>query len=254
MGFFEIIFLVLGVLGLFGLLIESYDKRQENNFIKTNYKQEEFLKKLLSNFKDKNEFHKANVIDSADGYSLFLEEVNLLPVNVWLSKQSLCFSITEDSIKTLFKDLLLARKKNGNKEDPILQKEILNYVPIKRILLTDIVCYLTEGQLTYAQNVSGGGTSLGGAVVGGILAGGVGAIIGSRKKIESEVEEIDDRKIVLIYKENGKVIKKFFDYIFKNVFDTLIPEKDYQTISLIASKPLKKRQQNPKPKRKKDNF
>ena len=78
--------------------------------------------------------------------------------------------------------------------------------------LDKIVYFREIGDVQYTTEISGGkvtggGSSIGGAVVGGLLAGDAGAIIGSRKKIESEgittnVVEHDSRQVVLKLTDN----------------------------------------------------
>ena len=110
-----------------------------------------------------------------------------------------------------------------------------NYLPqqLEEIIdFKDVKYYNINGSEREKQVISGGGgggSSIKGAVVGGLVAGEVGAIIGSRKKteeIKTSYEKIDDRKLVITFK-NGttKDIKDFslYEYLLENV-----PEKDYE--------------------------
>lgn len=110
-----------------------------------------------------------------------------------------------------------------------------NYLPqqLEEIIdFKDVKYYNIDGSEREKQIISGGGgggSSIKGAVVGGLVAGEVGAIIGSRKKneeIKTSYEKIDDRKLVITFK-NGttKDIKDFslYEYLLENV-----PEKDYE--------------------------
>lgn len=66
-----------------------------------------------------------------------------------------------------------------------------------------------------------------------MLAGGAGAIIGSRvnnKEIKSEIVENDARKTILKYYKNGNLISKEYDYQAFNVFEELIPDKEYNIV------------------------
>lgn len=107
--------------------------------------------------------------------------------------------------------------------------------------LDKIVYFREIGDVQYTTEISGGkvtggGSSIGGAVVGGLLAGDAGAIIGSRKKIESEgittnVVEHDSRQVVLKLTDN----ELRFDIEIYDVFMDLIPEKEYTYIMATKS-------------------
>lgn len=102
----------------------------------------------------------------------------------------------------------------------------------KKIKISDIDYYLIKGELRTEQIVSGGGSSLTGAVVGGIVAGGVGAIIGSRKKIKTKSVTKDEREIILVYRNEKKLIKEKYNYYgYIEVFESLIPEKDHTYVT-----------------------
>lgn len=79
-------------------------------------------------------------------------------------------------------------------------------------------------------NVTGGGSDLGGAIIGGALAGGVGTIIGSRKEINTEV--IDNKRTIILYKEENNTSYLEFDKDVYNVLISLFPEKNYDYVSL----------------------
>lgn len=55
----------------------------------------------------------------------------------------------------------------------------------------------SSGNVYTSQNVKGGGFSVGGAAVGGLLFGVPGAIIGSRKGVETENKTTDTRKVIV---------------------------------------------------------
>lgn len=107
--------------------------------------------------------------------------------------------------------------------------------------LDKIVYFREIGDVQYTTEISGGkvtggGSSIGGAVVGGLLAGDAGAIIGSRKKIESEgittnVVEHDSRQVVLKLTDN----EMRFDIEIYDIFMDLIPEKEYTYIMATKS-------------------
>ena len=79
-------------------------------------------------------------------------------------------------------------------------------------------------------SVTGGGTSIKGAVVGGVLAGGAGALIGSRKKITTEIK--DDRKTVFVYRSDKYSHSTPQTILFlpeaHNQLMTLFPDKNYK--------------------------
>ena len=111
---------------------------------------------------------------------------------------------------------------------------------------SDMVCipieaiqyYQIQGQILTETHVSGGGgggSNLKGAVIGGVLAGGVGAVVGSRQKIEpikSWTETVDKRTVYLVYTENEQsksiaLHSSVYDYLQKK-----LPEKDISYIQI----------------------
>ena len=98
-------------------------------------------------------------------------------------------------------------------------------------MIQDINYYVVEGEITRETMISGGGTSIGGAIVGAVVAGGVGAVIGSRKSIKSEIINHDNRKVVLVYKNNNEVIRESFEISYLVVFEKLIPDKDINYVN-----------------------
>lgn len=102
----------------------------------------------------------------------------------------------------------------------------------------DILSFSMNGEYRESMQVTGGevkggGVSVGGALVGAAVAGSVGAIIGSRKKIESTpikstTTVTDTRKVILKFKENGVEQGMILD---KGLWETLCfmcPEKKIQ--------------------------
>lgn len=97
----------------------------------------------------------------------------------------------------------------------------------------EIQSFSFKGEQVRETKVSGGGgggADVAGAVLGGMLAGGVGAIIGSRGKIEeikSETITRDLRKTVLAVNNQGEI--KYIFFHSGTVYDYLlvhIPEKE----------------------------
>jgi hypothetical protein len=98
------------------------------------------------------------------------------------------------------------------------------------INISDIISYNIIGDAYTETNVTGGGSSLTGAVIGGAIAGGAGAVIGSRKKIETETKRIDKRKTVLTYNEHGTTKNMFFSPETYEILLQLIPDKDINLV------------------------
>lgn len=94
--------------------------------------------------------------------------------------------------------------------------------------IDDIIYYTNDGSTQYVSNVNGGGSSLKGAVVGGLVAGAAGAVIGSRKKVETTVSERDTRETIIMTKSGEERIHyKYYEFLTK-----LIPEKEFTVVQL----------------------
>ena len=99
------------------------------------------------------------------------------------------------------------------------------------ISLESILYFEEVGELRKYTKVSGGGTSLKGALVGYAIAGDIGALIGSRNSIETEVVSEDDRRIELIYKDqNGNISNLEFTHDAYYVLKKIIPSKEFGKI------------------------
>lgn len=102
------------------------------------------------------------------------------------------------------------------------------------IPLDNIKYYRLIGQKYVTTEITGGGgggTSIKGAIVGGLIAGEVGAVVGSRKKIDEVkgTSTIHDEQIVLMYSiDLGQVIS--FNSNAYEIFVKLIPEKEYNEV------------------------
>jgi hypothetical protein len=125
----------------------------------------------------------------------------------------------------------------SNNKKPLAQHKITNREIDQysgSVIHTDNIHYYSkEGNVSYVSNIKGNDFSLKGAIIGGLVAGGIGAVIGSRKELRSETETRDDRKVVFVYEQAGKVIKKQLPFEFIEFFDSSIPEKD---LNFILSK------------------
>lgn len=96
----------------------------------------------------------------------------------------------------------------------------------REIPLDDIIYFEEKGSVSYTSHTYGGGSSTTGAIIGGILAGDAGAVVGSRKSIQTSTIEHDTRETILKLK-NG--IEKY-PYKFYDFFCKLIPFKEFKTI------------------------
>ena len=124
---------------------------------------------------------------------------------------------------------------NGNNTKTILIESTPKSITSNRIIpnkvneqiypLSDIKYYKIKGSERKEQYVSGGGSSIKGAVVGGIIAGDTGAIIGSRKGIETTYKDVDDREIIVTLKD-GKEVELVDLECYELLLD-YIPEKEY---------------------------
>lgn len=109
---------------------------------------------------------------------------------------------------------------------PDISKLQLRTIPIESILYFEEV-----GELRKYTTVSGGGYSFKGALAGYLIADDVGAIIGSRKPIKSEVVSEDDRKVELIYKnELNEVENLEFGHEAYEALKQLVPSKELKRI------------------------
>lgn len=109
----------------------------------------------------------------------------------------------------------------------------------REIPINDIIYFEEKGSISYTSHTYGGGSSATGAMIGGVLAGDAGAVVGSRKSIQTSTIEHDTRETILKLK-NG--IEKY-PYKFYDFFCKLIPFKEFKTIqaqNLLANNTDKK--------------
>ena len=112
------------------------------------------------------------------------------------------------------------------------------------IPFSDIEYYQIGGEYYRENKISGGGgggSDIRGAIIGGVVAGGVGAVIGSRKEtdsIKSKLVTHDTRETVLCYYKNGNRRSIVFEYENYQVFEDLIPEKNYDIVTETKRKGL----------------
>lgn len=117
------------------------------------------------------------------------------------------------------------------------------------ITVDQIEYFAQRGEMFRENKISGGGgggSSLAGAVIGGLVAGGVGAVIGSRKKVnevKSELITHDTRETFINFFIDGKKTSLFFDLSAFQVFNDLIPEKEYNIVSALKTSHIIRTQQ-----------
>lgn len=103
-----------------------------------------------------------------------------------------------------------------------------------------IIYYQLNGNIQYTTHISGGGSNnvanLAGAVIGDIFLGTAGALAGSKigdQGLTSSTQEHDGRYVVLKYKdENNKITEKNYPFEIFEVFNKLIPDKEYNFVSI----------------------
>ena len=131
------------------------------------------------------------------------------------------YTIINDKELKIFTDDLCNLEYYINEKNGIIPSKVNEQI----YPLSDIKYYKIKGSERKEQYVSGGGSSIKGAVVGGIIAGDTGAIIGSRKVIETTYKDVDNREIIVTLKD-GKEIELVDLECYELLLD-YIPEKEY---------------------------
>lgn len=104
-------------------------------------------------------------------------------------------------------------------------------IKLKKVSVDDILYFEELGELRKYAKVTGGGSSLKGALVGYALAGNVGAIIGSREPIKTDIISEDERRVELIYKNaDGEIENLEFAHDAYATLTVLIPAKELRRI------------------------
>lgn len=112
-----------------------------------------------------------------------------------------------------------------------ISKPDVSKLKLKTIPTESILYFEEIGELRKYTTLSGGGTSLKGALLGYVIADDIGAIIGSREPIKTEVVSEDDRRIELIYKNSeNEIVNLEFTHDAYNAFKKLIPLKELRKI------------------------
>ncbi|MDE6435851.1 MAG: SHOCT domain-containing protein [Lachnospiraceae bacterium] len=113
-----------------------------------------------------------------------------------------------------------------------VSKPDVSMLHLKTIPIDKILYFEEIGELRKYTTVSGGGSSLKGALLGYVLADDIGALIGSRKPIETKIVSEDDRKIELIYKnDKNEIVNLEFTHDAYEVFKKVIPLKELRRIA-----------------------
>ncbi len=112
------------------------------------------------------------------------------------------------------------------------------------INISDIVYFKVIGDISYVTNVESSGINVKGAAIGAVVAGDAGAIIGSRPKITSKVEEKDNRFVELKYKDDETIKTLKFDYTALDIFREIIPEKEYEYAGFTTEKVTEQAQED----------
>ena len=100
-------------------------------------------------------------------------------------------------------------------------------IKLKKISVDDILYFEELGELRKYTKVTGGGSCLKGALVGYVLAGDVGAIIGSREPVKTNIISEDERRVELIYKNaDGEIENLEFAHDAYAMLKVLIPDKE----------------------------
>lgn len=114
---------------------------------------------------------------------------------------------------------------------------------VHKIKKENIEYFQEKGNVSYSANIGGGkngDTNVGGAIVGGMLFGIAGVLIGGKigantksQEVYSETIEHDNRVVVLRYRQDaGKLVDDVYSYEYYDVFNKLIPEKEYSYVQL----------------------
>lgn len=171
-----------------------------------------------------NEYHnyanQLNVVKSDVQVTLF-DGLAKIPQHIWVA----------DNMVNLFP----IREYYESHISAVSRPEITD-LKLRSISVEDILYFEEIGELRKYTKVSGGGTSLKGALTGYIIAGDVGAIIGSREPIKTQVVSEDDRIVELIYKNyNGEIVNLEFTHDAYAVLKKVIPEKELRRITNLKN-------------------
>lgn len=205
---------IVFVIGIIGMVVQNKKQKQENR------------DKLIQNM---NQFQleydeytdKLGVIKSDDQATLIeFDEAgsySSIPHYLWVHNDTLNIFPLSKYYKEWYTSVT---------HKPDILKLKLKSIPLKSILYFEEI-----GELRRYTTVSGGGSSLKGALLGYAIAADVGAIIGSREPIKTEIVSEDDRRIELIYKNQAnEVVNLEFTHDAYKILKKLIPTKELRRI------------------------
>lgn len=177
----------------------------------------EYEERQLQNIKNKDNYNKENKISSTS------KTVNYI---------SGCSQIDKE-LKEMNKNSLIEfnlwKDNNNLNLVSVFQNDSTNNIEYS-ININDIISFNIIGDSYVETNVSSGNSSIKGAVVGGIIAGRTGAIIGSRKEIKTENKYIDNRKTVIMYKNDNEVKSILLSSNTYEILLNLIPSKNINIV------------------------
>ncbi len=187
-----------------------------------------------------NAAHIANINAFQNEYNEYVEKLGIVKSGT----QATLFEFDEDDFEMEVPQYLWVANNNLNifpmskyykeYETSSMSKPDISELKLKSIPIDSILYFEEVGELRKYTTISGGGSSLKGALLGYAIADDVGAIIGSREPITTNVVSEDDRKVELIYRdENNEVTNLEFMHDAYDVFKKLIPLKELRKIASL---------------------
>lgn len=192
---------------------------------------------ILQEKKEDKDAHIANINMFQNEYDEYTEKLRIVKDNAQVTLYELgkydfevkvphYFWSTKECIKLFPMAKYYINSRTSSMSRPDISELQLKSVPIDSILYFEEV-----GELRKYTTVSGGGSSLKGALLGYAIADDIGAIIGSREPITTNVVSEDDRRIELIYKnQEGQIENLEFMHDAYDVFKKIIPMKELRKI------------------------
>lgn len=187
-----------------------------------------------------NAAHIANINAFQNEYNEYVEKLGIVKSGT----QATLFEFDEDDFEMEVPQYLWVANNNLNifpmskyykeYETSSMSKPDISELKLKSIPIDSILYFEEVGELRKYTTISGGGSSLKGALLGYAIADDVGAIIGSREPITTNVVSEDDRRVELIYRdENNEVTNLEFMHDAYDVFKKLIPLKELRKIASL---------------------
>ena len=184
-----------------------------------------------------NAAHIANINAFQEEYDKYAEKLGIVKSDM----QVTLFELDEDDFEMEILQYLWVANNNLNifpmskyykeYETSSMSKPDISELRLKSIPIDSILYFEEVGELRKYTTISGGGSSLKGALLGYAIADDVGAIIGSREPITTNIVSEDDRRIELIYKnKEGQIENLEFKHDAYSVLKKLIPLKELRKI------------------------